>query len=246
MNHDRLFNELLTSFFYEFIELFFPSLADLIDRSHPPVFLDKESFGELPGDKTREQDLVARVRTLEGEAGFIVHTEHEAQNTSHFPARMHMYFARSLERYGPPIYPIAIFSKRSRRPRQGRYHLRFHDLEVLDFRYLTLELAELDWRKFVDRANPVASALMARMKIRREDRPNCTNSNRQKRHPIRSALFSQAQRNYAPVLALAWSASRFNCRAFLTAAPGSTRPAPPRIPGVSLRPSADSIRTCLT
>lgn len=171
VNHDRLFKELLTSFFYEFLELFFPSLAALIDRCHPPVFLDKESFGELPGDSKREQDLVARVRMLDGDASFILHTEHEAQNTGHFPARMHMYFSRSLERYGPPIYPIAIFSKRSRQPREGRYHLRFHDLDVLDFHYMTVELADMDWRKFVDQANPVASALVARMKIKRQDRP---------------------------------------------------------------------------
>ena len=43
MKHDRLFKELLTSFFYEFLELFFADLAQLINRSHPPIFLDKES-----------------------------------------------------------------------------------------------------------------------------------------------------------------------------------------------------------
>lgn len=171
MKHDRLFKELLTSFFYQFLELFFPDLAQLIDRSHPPIFLDKESFGELPGDSRREKDLVVRVRLHYGEACFIVHIEHEAQNNTDFPQRMHLYFARLLERYGPPIYPIAVFSKRSRKTREGRYLLTFNGREILDFNYLTLELAQLDWQAYVSRENPVASALMARMKIARQDRP---------------------------------------------------------------------------
>ena len=90
MKHDRLFKELLTSFFYQFLELFFGDLAELIDRSHAPIFLDKESFGELPGDSRREKDLVVRVRLHSGEACFIVHIEHEAQNNSDFPQRMHL------------------------------------------------------------------------------------------------------------------------------------------------------------
>lgn len=171
MKHDRLFKELLTSFFYQFLELFFPELADEIDRAHPPIFLDKESFGELPGDSRREKDLVVRVRLRSGEAYFIIHVEHEAQNNNDFLQRMHLYFARLLERYGPPIYPIAVFSKRSRKPRTGRYELAFQGLQILDFRYLTLELAQLSWSDYLRNPNPVASALMSRMKIARKDRP---------------------------------------------------------------------------
>lgn len=100
-----------------------------------------------------------------------MHIEQEAQNNSDFPQRMHLYFARLLERYGPPIYPIAVFSKRSSKPRKGRYFLTFHGHEILDFHYLTLELAQLDWNAYIDRENPVASALMARMNIARHDRP---------------------------------------------------------------------------
>lgn len=133
MTHDRLFKELLISFFYEFLELFFADLANQIDRSHPPVFLDKETFGA----NRREKDLVARVRFHSGEACFIVHIEHEAQNNRNFPQRMHLYFARLLERYGPPIYPIAVFSRRSRKPREGCYQLFFGKHQILDFRYFT-------------------------------------------------------------------------------------------------------------
>ena len=167
MKHDRLFKELLTSFFYQFLELFFGDLAQLVDRSHAPIFLDKESFGELPGDSRREKDLVVQVRLHSGQACFIIHIEHEAQNNSDFPQRMHLYFARLLERYGPPIYPIAVFSRRTKKPREGRYLLSFNGRAILDFNYLTLELAGLDWNSYLNHNNPASSALMARMKIAR-------------------------------------------------------------------------------
>ena len=51
------------------------------------------------------------------------------------------------------------------------YHVHFPSLEVLDFRFASLQLNRLNWKDFVDRPNPVASALMARMKIAHQDRP---------------------------------------------------------------------------
>ena len=47
MDHDGLFKELLREFFLEFLELFFPTLAERVDRRQQPVFLDKEDYGEL-------------------------------------------------------------------------------------------------------------------------------------------------------------------------------------------------------
>ena len=45
-NHDRLFKELLTLFFSDFIELFLPDLASYLDKSSL-VFLDKEIFTDV-------------------------------------------------------------------------------------------------------------------------------------------------------------------------------------------------------
>jgi len=42
---------------------------------------------------------------------------------------------------------------------------------VIDFRYSVLQLNRLDWRSYVMQPNPMASALMARMKITVIDRP---------------------------------------------------------------------------
>ena len=43
-------------------------------------------------------------------------------------------------------------------------------LRVLDFRFQAIQLNRLSWRDFLEHENPVAAALMAKMKIAPEDR----------------------------------------------------------------------------
>jgi len=134
MDHDRLFKKLLTTFFYEFLELFFPTLAALVDRSQEAEFLDKETYK----DSTRRRDLVVRLRLLHGEAFFIVQVEQEAQTTTDFPSRFFTYFTTLWDRYQLPIYPIAVFSFPGLKPQPQSFSLEFHDLPVLHFRYRTV------------------------------------------------------------------------------------------------------------
>ncbi|MBN9417257.1 MAG: Rpn family recombination-promoting nuclease/putative transposase [Candidatus Eremiobacteraeota bacterium] len=171
MDHDRLFKELLRTFFIEFLELFFSTLAKRIDRAHPPVFLDKEDFGQDPSVSRREMDMVVRLRLHDGDAHFLVHLEHEAQKRGDLPGRMFRYFSRIWDRHQLPIYPIALLSFGGLKAQPQRFSLQFHDLAMLDFRYRTVQLSRMDWRSFLNSANPVASALMARMQIREQDRP---------------------------------------------------------------------------
>ena len=165
MDHDGLFKKLLTTFFYEFLDLFFPDLAAPVDRSQEPEFLDKETYKE----STRTRDMVVRLRLLDGDAFFIVHIEHEAQSTDDFPARFFRYFTTLWDRYHLPIYPIAIFSFPGQKLQPQSFSMKFHDLTVVEFRYTTLQLNRLNWSEYLDKPNPVASALMARMKIRKRD-----------------------------------------------------------------------------
>jgi hypothetical protein len=46
MDHDRIFKELLTVFFVEFIELFLPDVAAYLDPTSI-AFLDKEAFTDV-------------------------------------------------------------------------------------------------------------------------------------------------------------------------------------------------------
>jgi len=69
MDHDRLFKELLTTFFVEFIELFSRNLGRL-PWTRSLEFLDKEGFNRRERTARRhEADIVAKARFLGKDLG---------------------------------------------------------------------------------------------------------------------------------------------------------------------------------
>ena len=171
IDHDRLFKELLRTFFIQFLELFFPDVAAYVDPASIE-FLDKEVFTDVTRGERYEADLIAKVAFRGQDTSFLIHTEAQGKRQEHFPSRMFGYFARFHERYRLPIYPIVIFSYTSPlRAEPKKYSLKFPDLEVLKFQYRTVQLNRLHRRDFLRSSNPVASALMARMYIKEKDRP---------------------------------------------------------------------------
>jgi predicted transposase YdaD len=171
MDHDRLFKELLSTFFVEFVELFFPELAAYLDPNSV-TFLDKELFTDVTQGDRHEADLVVRATFRDRPLCFLIHVETQAHAEADFPHRMFTYFARLHEQHNLPVYPIAVFSyDQPQRPEPDTYSVAFPDLEVLAFRFRTLQLNLLDWQGFVDRTNPIAAALMAKMRMAPEDRP---------------------------------------------------------------------------
>jgi hypothetical protein len=171
IDHDRLFKELLTTFFVEFIELFFPKLAAVMERDSI-VFLDKEVFISLFDGREYEADIVARVRFADSEAFFLIHIENQSTPEADFGRRMLRYFTGFFEKYDLPVYPIVVFSyDKPARAEPRRYTIDFPDGEVLRYSYRVVQLNRLSWRTFVSQPNPIASALMAKMKIAERDRP---------------------------------------------------------------------------
>lgn len=171
MNHDRLFKELLTTFFPDFVALFLPEVGAYLDASSL-VFLDKEVFTDVIAGARYEADLVARGRFRATEAYFLIHVEQQAQPQEEFGRRMFRYFARFHEQYGLPVYPVVLFSfDHPRAPQPESYRVTFPDRTVLEFSYRVIQLNRLHWRDFVNRPNPVACALMAKMRIARAERP---------------------------------------------------------------------------
>jgi hypothetical protein len=129
VEHDRLFKSLLTTFFVEFLELFFPELTRDLNRESIE-FLDKEIFTDIGSGERHEVDLLAKAKL------------------------------RLLFSYDKP-----------RKAAASRYEVAFSNWKVLDFRYWAIQLNRLNWRSFLKQPNPVASALMVKMKIAEVDRP---------------------------------------------------------------------------
>ncbi len=69
-----------------------------------------------------------------------------------------------------PIYPVAVFSfDAPKRAEPNKYVMNVPGLRVLDFRFRAIQLNRLPWRRFMKQANPVAVALMTKMKIAPSD-----------------------------------------------------------------------------
>ena len=171
MDHDRLFKELLTTFFVEFVELFLPESIQYLDRDSVE-FLDKEVFTDVTEGERHEVDLVVRARFWGQSSFFLIHVETQAQSQAQFAQRMFAYFARLHGKYRLAVYPVALFSyDQPQRAEPDEYRVEFPDLEVLAFRFRVVQLNRLDWHDFVERTNPVAAALMAKMRMKPTERP---------------------------------------------------------------------------
>lgn len=171
IDHDRLFKELISTFFIEFIDLFLPQVASEIDRD-TIQFLPQEVFTDVTSGDKKEIDLLAQVKYQQQDTFFLIHIENQSYTESEFPKRMFKYFARLHEKYDLPIYPVVIFSfDEPKRPEPQSYSVRFTDLNVLEFNFTAIQLNRLSWRDYLTQKNPVAAALMAKMNIPVKERP---------------------------------------------------------------------------
>jgi hypothetical protein len=178
IDHDQLFKQLLTTFFLEFLELFTPEFFAAIDPYSLEV-LPQEYFTEIEVGDRKAMDVIIRVTLLgrpnapaSSRVSVVVNCEHQSSTETDFHRRMFFYFAQLHRQYLQPVYPIALFSfDKPFRPERDSYQVRVPSFNVMDFNFLTIQLNQLDWRAFLTQRNPVAAALMAKMKIEPADRP---------------------------------------------------------------------------
>jgi predicted transposase YdaD len=171
IDHDKNFKELISTFFLEFLELFLPQVASEIDPDSI-VFLQQEYFADLVEGEEKIVDLLVSVKRSGTDTTFLIHIEAQSSSQMHFNRRLFFYFAILHQRHLQPIYPIVIFSfDTPQRAEPDSYQVTFPDRKVLEFNYATIQLNRLSWRDYIDRPNPVAAALMAKMKIAKADRP---------------------------------------------------------------------------
>ncbi len=129
-------------------------------------------YSSIGAEEKRIIDLLARVKFRQQDSYFLFHIEPQSSPQAEFEKRMFYYFARLHEKYDVPIYPIVIFSYDSPyKAAESSYAVEFPDFQVLQFNFRTIQLNRLNWRDYMRQHNPVASALMTKMRIAKEDRP---------------------------------------------------------------------------
>ncbi|ANB61706.1 transposase, YhgA-like family protein [Anoxybacillus amylolyticus] len=114
------------------------------------------------GEKYRV-DLLVETK-LKGEDGLIiVHIENQSYVQPSFPERMFVYFSRLFEKHRKRMLPIAVFSYDYLRNEPSSFTLQFPFLDVLQFRFLTVELRKQNWRDYIRHDNSIAAALLSKM-----------------------------------------------------------------------------------
>ena len=83
LNHDRLFKELLSTFFLEFIELFFPQVT-LYLEANTLQLLDKEVFTDVTSGEEHIADLIAQVKFQGEDSFFLIHIEAQSSSQREF------------------------------------------------------------------------------------------------------------------------------------------------------------------
>lgn len=170
IDHDRLFKELLTTFFVEFLDLFLPQVREYLDEESFE-FLDKELFIDVTAGTKHIADIIVKARFRESNTCFLIHVDDQAESGADFDKRMFRYFARLYEKFDLPVYPIVLFTfDEPLRPEQNTHSVTFPDFTPLRFEFRVIQLNRLNWRDYVRNVNLVACALMAKMSIALDDR----------------------------------------------------------------------------
>jgi hypothetical protein len=77
IDHDRLFKELISTFFVEFLDLFLPEVVRQIERDSIQ-FLPQEVFNDVTSGEKKEIDLLAKVRYQQQETYFLIYVENQS------------------------------------------------------------------------------------------------------------------------------------------------------------------------
>ncbi|WP_084213479.1 Rpn family recombination-promoting nuclease/putative transposase [Thermicanus aegyptius] len=169
IHHDRLFKELIKIFFEDFILLFFPNFHPLISFDSV-TFLSEEVYTDVVKGGERRVDLLVETKIKGVERLIIIHIEAQSYYQNDFHERMFIYYSRLYENHRRPILPIAVFSYDEKHDEPDAFTIEFPELQVLQFRYLTVELKKKNWRDYLRYDHPIAAALLSKMGYTKEER----------------------------------------------------------------------------
>jgi hypothetical protein len=170
-DHDELFKELLTEFFFEFMDLFFPNIASQLDRTFVEQ-LDKEVSSVSGSGRKQRADLVRKVWNKTSKGFIVIHIEIQSTAQLKFQERMYRYYYAIEEKYRLPVLPIAILTFQNPKQEQASsFHGFCAGKRIVDFEFCLIQLNQYNWRSFIAKDTPAASALMACMLYDNQERP---------------------------------------------------------------------------
>jgi len=161
--YDAAWKATLETFLQPCLAIAFPALADQINWSAPPRFLDTE-LQEIVRDSEsgpmRVDKLVEVSRRDGNKELLLVHVEVQAQRDEDLPRRMFQYFCRIFDRFGHAPVSVAVLADPSPRWRPKAFTQSLVGCS-LSFQYATCKLADLDLEPWIATGNPVARVIEA-------------------------------------------------------------------------------------
>lgn len=116
-------------------------------------------FIQLFLTKLRGEDLI-----------LIIHIEAQSYYQKDFSERM-FYSSRLFEKYRCCILPIAVFSYDGRPEEEpDGFSWGISLFTVMEYQFYTVELRKKNWRHFIKQDNPIAAALLSKMKYTKEEK----------------------------------------------------------------------------
>lgn len=158
------------------MEFFFPDIAQVVDWTQPPEFLDKEFVKIAPDAKMgrRFADQLVRVKLKQGkDLVLLIHIEVQAAPEKHFAERIFVYSLRIFDYFRQPAVSVAILCDMNPtwRPHQYGFSLpgttlnfEFSTVKLLDYRD---RMTELDASQ-----NPFAVVVKAHLRLQETKKDN--------------------------------------------------------------------------
>jgi hypothetical protein len=166
---DSPWKQILRQYFREAIEFFFPAIAEVVDWTKPPEFLDKEFVQITPdaeiGNRFADQ-LVKVYRKRRKALILLIHIEIQATPEKHFSERIFVYSVRIFNYFHQHAISVAILCDANPRWRPNEYVFKL-PLTELKFKFGTVKLLDYQdrWRELEDNPNPFAKVVMAHLKM---------------------------------------------------------------------------------
>ena len=166
---DSPWKDILSLFFREFIEFFDPGIANEIDWTKTPVFLDKELSKIIKKSETgkRYVDKLVKLWRINGqETWVLLHIEVQSQVQQDFPERMFIYSNRLKDIYRKPIASIAILTDDDPKWRPFEYNEElWKSKKKFEFPVIKLLDYQRKWKQLEKSDNPFAFVVMAHLKM---------------------------------------------------------------------------------
>jgi hypothetical protein len=166
---DSPWKDILHVYFQEFMVFCFPEIAEKIDWTKAPEFLDKEFLKICKNAKigSRHADKLIKVHLISGELRLILcHLEIQSYVEDIFPERMFIYRYRTWDIYRLPILSIAVLIDNKPNWRPDCYkqecfgsfiEMHYRVIKLLDYRSKKKELEAM--------SNPFAIMVLAQLAV---------------------------------------------------------------------------------